>query len=226
MARAGVKPEQIAPDDRRLLIDLYDSAIRYTSDQVARLFDGLDESGLWDETAVILTADHGEEFGEHGRYFHRNRPYDELLHVPMFLRTPEMDTSTTVDADRELLDVAPTVCRLHGVDAPEEFLGAALRDSRERRPIATGSFRDDGPVVGARWDGWKYIDVDGVPELFDLGDDPGEQTNVAAEHPAVCRRYRDRIPDALLETEADGVPDASDVDSETQRRLEELGYLE
>ncbi|MEF8818743.1 MAG: sulfatase [Haloferacaceae archaeon] len=227
MAQAGVDPAGVTEDQRRRIIDLYDSAIRYTSTHVTRLFDGLHEAGIWDDTAVILTADHGEEFGEHGRYFHRNRPYEELVRVPLFLRIPgETTKQETVGEPRELLDVAPTVCRLHGVDPPSSFLGTDLRETDPRRPLTTGSFRDDGPVVAVRWDNWKYISTDDGPELYDLDADPHERRNVATDHPDRCDEYREVIPHHLLTEDDVGVPDADEVSEDTQRRLEDLGYLE
>lgn len=157
MATTGTNPESIDDEQRSLSIDFYDSAIRYTSDHVSRLFDELAEDGLWDDTSIILTADHGEEFGEHGLYFHRNHPYDELIRVPMFMKTAEgaSELPSVVEKPRELIDIAPTVCRLHGVDPPTAFLGTDLRESTAREPITRGSFAADVPVIAVRADGWK-----------------------------------------------------------------------
>ena len=226
MANAGVDPETIDDDQRSLLVDLYDSSIRYTSDHVSRLFDGLANDGLWDDTSIVLTADHGEEFGEHGLYFHRNHPYDELIRVPMFMKTPEgiPNLPSNVDDPRELLDIAPTVCRLHGVDPPEAFLGTDLRESASREPITRGSFAADAPVVAVRTDGWKYIDIGDDAELYDLAADPGERINLSVDNPEKRRAYRSKIPDRLLKDGDSGVPD--DVSDDARQRLEELGYLD
>jgi arylsulfatase A-like enzyme len=226
MANAGVEPEEIDQNQRRLLIDLYDSAIKYTSRHVSRLFDGLAAEGVWDNTSVILTADHGEEFGEHGLYYHRNRPYEELVRVPMFMKTTDSSSNlrSQVTEQRELLDIAPTVCRLHGVEPPEAFLGTDLRDSATREPITRGSFTDDAPVVSVRADGWKYISIGDSSELYDLHADPGEQDDVSAANPDKRRAYRSKIPERLLENEDSGVPE--DVAEDARQRLEELGYLD
>jgi arylsulfatase A-like enzyme len=176
--------------------------------------------------SVILTADHGEEFGEHGLYFHRNRPYDELIRVPLFLRTPDdvPCPSQPVTEQRELLDVAPTVCRLHDTDPPESFLGTDLRSGGQRDVVTHGSFRDEGPVAAVRTDGWKYIDAGADTELYNLDTDPREQDNLSEKRRDQCRTYRSKIPNRLLEDADDGVPE--DVDRDTRQRLEELGYLE
>jgi arylsulfatase A-like enzyme len=226
MATAGIRPDRIGSDDRRRIVDLYDSDLRYTSAHVDRLFDGLRDRGLWTDTNVLLTADHGEEFGDHGRYFHRNRPYDELIHVPLAVKRAETAAADgpavdAVEGQRELLDVAPTVCRLHGVAPPDAFLGTDLFAGDSRRVIATGSFDADAPAAGARWDGRKYVTVGDDEELYDLDDDPAEQTNRAASRPDVCREYRRRIPDRLLDSADAGVPEG--VDDDVAERLADHG---
>ncbi|HMB49027.1 MAG TPA: sulfatase [Natronoarchaeum rubrum] len=224
MSRAGISPETITDEDRELMIDLYDSDLRYTSDQIDRLLDGFEELGIWDETGLVFTADHGEEFDEHGHYFHRNRPYDELLHVPLVVVDPVRSGDADASAQRELLDVAPTLCEWHGVDVPEQFGGTPLFDGDGREVIATGSFVEQGHVVAGRWDGWKYIHVeDGETELFDLDADPGETNDVAAVHPDTVESFERAIPNPLFEGEPVSVDAA---EGELQDRLADLGYLE
>jgi arylsulfatase A-like enzyme len=225
MANAGVAPETIDSNQRQMMVDLYDSAIRYTSEHVSRLFDELSDDGLWEEMSVVLTADHGEEFGEHGLYFHRNHPYDELIRVPMFMKTSEGNSEAAkINEPRELIDIAPTVCHLYDVEPPEAFLGVDLRESTTREPITRGSFASDAPVVAVRADGWKYIDIGDGAELYDLDADPDEQINLSANNPEKRRSYRSKIPDRLLEDGDSGVPD--DVSNDAEKRLEELGYLD
>lgn len=227
MATAAIHPDRIGPDERERIVDLYDSDLRYTSRAIDALFDGLQDRGLWSDTNVVLTADHGEEFGDHGRYFHRNRPYDELLHVPLAAKRAADAANgdpayRTVDAQRELLDLAPTVAAFHDVDPPAAFRGTRLFAGGRRRVIATGSFDADAPAVGARWDGHKYIAVGEDEELYDLDDDPRETDDRAASAPDTCRAYRVEIPDHLLDTADAGVPDG--VDDAVEKRLSDLGY--
>jgi arylsulfatase A-like enzyme len=225
MADAGVRPEKIGPNQHELLIDLYDSAIKYTSHHISRLFDWLDSEGIYEETSIILTADHGEEFSEHGLYFHRNRPYDELVRVPMFMKlSGDSSLPTKITEQRELLDIAPTVCRLHGVDPPENFMGTDLRDSATREPITRGSFVDDVPVVAVRADGWKYIDFGENSELYNLETDPDEQDDISATKPDKRKMLHSKIPNRLLSEPDSGVP--KEVTDDARQRLEELGYLD
>jgi hypothetical protein len=229
MSTAGVRPEALTDAQRRRIVDLYDSDVKYTSEEVSRLFDGFRERGLWADLNVALTADHGEEFGDHGSYFHRNRPYDELIHVPLAVKSGDgaANTPTVVDEQRELIDVAPTVCSCHGVTPPAAFEGRSLFEEGARSVFGTGSFNDYGQVVAARIDGCKYIHVDGGQrELYELDADPNEQENRADADPDRCERYHEEIPPNLFEAQSAGKPGEGDVDADVARRLEELGYME
>jgi arylsulfatase A-like enzyme len=230
MSKAGVRPENITEREHDRIVDLYDSDVRYTSTHVARLFEGLRDRGLWADTDVILTADHGEEFGDHGFYYHRNRPYDELIHVPLYIKlaSEEDERDDTVSDQRELLDVAPTVCSLHDVSPPASFEGTDLFVGEERTVVARGSFRDDGPVVGVRRDDWKYIDTDHGSELFNLVSDPKEQTNVAEDHPDQRNQLAALVPASAVGEEDvdDPRPDRETVSQEVADRLQQLGYTE
>lgn len=223
MSRAGIEPGKITEDERELLVDLYDSELKYTSDEIARLFDGLRDRGRWEDAQVIFTADHGEEFGEHGYYFHRNRPYDELIHVPLVVRRSS-ESEGRISEQRELLDIAPTICEFHGVSPPTSFIGRSLFDPGNRQVIATGSFRDSVPVVGARWEDWKYIEADDEKELYDLDTDPTESENVAKENPDRVSRFGNELPNRLYYEDHSAVP--TNASEEVSQRLEDLGYLE
>lgn len=225
ISKAGIHPNKVTDAERERMIDLYDSDIRYTSEHVSRLFDMFEELGIWEETGFVFTADHGEEFAEHGYYYHRNRPYDELLHVPLVVKSPANGNGgRTVSVQRELLDVAPSLCSWHGAEVPEEFRGVRLSDGEERQVVATGSFVEQDHVVAGRWDGWKYIAVGGTEtDLFDLNADPDETRDVSDEHAHVIEEFETAIPGAVFA----GEPVTIETDDEdVRRRLEGLGYLE
>lgn len=220
MSKAGISPGEVTVAERERMRDWYDSDVRYTSHHVGRLLDGLSA-----ETNVVVTADHGDEFGEHGAYFHRNRPYDELISVPLVVRGPET-TGAVQTGQRELVDLAPTICRWHGTPPPETFQGHDLADGDPRRVLATGSQLDSGAVHAGRWDGWKFIRSDADEELYDLTADPGEQTNRRAAESERASRY-DRYLRRVLDEEDSLSVGAEDVDDDAAReRLEHLGYLD
>jgi arylsulfatase A-like enzyme len=237
MSKAAIHPDTLTSAEQERIVDLYVSDIRYTSRHVARLFDGLRERSLWTDTDIVVTADHGEEFGDHGFYFHRNRPYDELIHVPLFIKRATTERRTILDMSktntggvvneqRELLDIAPTLCTFHDVDPPAAFEGTNLFTGTDRTVVATGSFRDNHPVVGVRRDGWKYIRADDGPELYQLTTDPDEQTNVAADHRDRGEHLETFVPTAAVGSGDDHRPNCESVSPEVADRLQQLGYTD
>lgn len=226
MKKAGTKPDKVTTTERKLLVDLYDSDLRYFSDHLGRLFDRLEELELWEDSNIIFTSDHGEEFYDHGEYFHRNLPYDKNIHVPLLVR--DTDTSTNknkIASQRELIDVGPTILDLHGLTPPATFEGEHLYSDTSRKIIATGSQQEQDPVVAGRWDGFKYIYTSNHWYLFDLTDDPLENHNLADEQPDLCIEYRETIPDKYFSE--DNEEKLREPDNKVdKKRLEALGYLE
>jgi len=223
MKKAGTRPDEMTIEDHRLLQSMYDSDLRYCSRQLERLFDTLQRHDVWDETSIVFTSDHGEEFYEHGRYFHRNLPYEELLRVPLVVKSDR--GVGTVSDRRELLDVAPTICAFHGVDTDDlPFAGQCLFEGSPRRVVAIGTQLAHDRVVAGRWDHWKYIFTEHERLLFDLDADPRERQSVASERPDVLERFRSEIPDAVFARSPEQLRDPTDELDRAQ--LEALGYLE
>ncbi|APR86307.1 Phosphonate monoester hydrolase [Minicystis rosea] len=159
----------------------YLRGIKRIDAELGRLVAQLDASAeLRERTAVVLTADHGEGFGEHGSSFHATTLYDELLRVPLIMRLPGgMPHVTTRPVT--LLDVAPTLLDLFGQPTPSEMMGQSLvpylrgQDPTPTRPIAADSSRLMRAMVFP--DGFKIIHDRrlGTVELFDLNTDPREK---------------------------------------------------
>ncbi|MBW2276251.1 MAG: sulfatase-like hydrolase/transferase, partial [Deltaproteobacteria bacterium] len=107
---------QLAQRDKRHLEALYDGEITYHDDEIVRLHDHLAENGLLDDTLIIITSDHGEEFFDHGSVGHGHSVYEELLHVPLIVRLPGATAGEGARCDAEvgLIDVLPTACRILG----------------------------------------------------------------------------------------------------------------
>jgi hypothetical protein len=127
-------------------IDRYDSEISDLDRQIGRLLRGLMESGRLDRTVIVITADHGEAFGDHGNVFHGTTLYNEQTHVPLFFFVPGLPPRR-VDGSVSLVDVASTLLDLAGVTAPAGMNGRSLwRTLRDGSPragsILTELFRD------------------------------------------------------------------------------------
>jgi arylsulfatase A-like enzyme len=225
MKKAGRTPDEMSIAEHDKIIDLYDSDLRYCSTHVERLFDSLQELNIWDDIDIVFTSDHGEEFYEHGEYFHRNLPYDELLHVPLIVRLPKTSTQEDITEQRELIDVAPTILDFHGVEKPTGFEGQNLFSGNSRDVIATGCQQQKPPVVAGRWDGYKYISTPDGEYLFDLSTNAFEDNNISAANESLCQQYRGAIPRQYFSEDLD--EKLREPDDEVDReRLEALGYLE
>jgi len=106
--RAIDEPESITEEERDLLIDLYDAEIRYNDERIGEFLSELRERELLEESLLVVTADHGDAFGEHGYYEHPRYLHDEITHVPLFVRPPGGVTKV-VGSPVSTLDIVPTV---------------------------------------------------------------------------------------------------------------------
>jgi arylsulfatase A-like enzyme len=119
---AGMEARDLAQ-----LIALYDGEIAWVDSQVGRILERLEELGLREDTLVVLTSDHGEEFFEHGGKTHRAQLYKESVHVPLILSWPgSLPAGRRVDGPAGIVDVLPTVTALCGVRTPENLSGRDL----------------------------------------------------------------------------------------------------
>jgi arylsulfatase A-like enzyme len=177
-----------APGDGRATAARDDDEVAEADRQIGRVLEGLGNEA--DATIVVVTADHGEAFGEHGELTHSLFVYDTTLHVPLIVAGPGVRAGT-IDEAVSLVDVAPTAARLLGAggfDADGVDLGPALRGATPApRTLYAESFApllDFGwsPLRSVREAGWKLIDAP-RPELYDVARDPGERTDRAAGSP-------------------------------------------
>lgn len=120
--------------DLEHLIALYDGEISFTDHHIGLILDQLEARGLLDDTLVVLTADHGEEFYEHGGYGHHRTLYDESVLVPLIMRYPKsIEAGTRVSSQVRLQDITPTILDLSGAPALELAFGGSLRPFLERQ---------------------------------------------------------------------------------------------
>jgi arylsulfatase A-like enzyme len=202
------------PDPERVpeLKRLYREEIQYLDRQFAKLLGKLRELGIWDDTLVVLVSDHGEEFHEHGGFWHGTTLYDEQIAVPFLVKWARGD-GLPAEADgalARLLDVAPTLIARTGARIPEAMQGLDLvtwlggREPLHRMVYAEQRY--EGNVLRAiRTETWKWMEANegnprGLPResLFDVSADPGEQRNVQGEASGVAVELREHA-DALEE---------------------------
>jgi arylsulfatase A-like enzyme len=211
---------------REEIVALYDAGIRWVDAQVARLVDTLRELGLWENCVTALTADHGEEFLDHGgRYHPPSNVAEELERVPLLLRAPGLAQIGEVAAPFSLLHLAPTLLDLAGVPIPGSFRGRShsqLRWSKSWEGDAivecitgcTNPFvkenRLQARVLVVREARYKMVfDFNSATEqLFDLEADPRELRALPPDaEKAVRKRLLDRarqhLSDSLRSRDAD-----------------------
>lgn len=173
--------------DRRRIVDLYDASIRYVDGEIGRLLDALAKSGRLDDTLVVVSADHGEEFWEHGRFFHGQSLYDELLHVPLLVRLPGgAKAGTVVERPVRSIDIAPSILEWLALPRPEGFTGEPLSTaiaSPEADPpplFATATQAQFPTRYAIRTARKKLIESldSGRLELYDVAADPGEKRDL------------------------------------------------
>lgn len=237
--------KQIDEAQLKYVIAQYDGEIRCTDDYLGKVWALLRELGLWDNTAIILTADHGEEFYEHGRNAHKNNLYVESLHVPLILKLPGQTKSKRDPRLVSLIDVFPTVLDLVGGETSQPQNGHSLLDAPADGPRffeLTTSWFFENRKTGEKWaenDDWvairkgryKLINVQNKNrwELYDLQADPGEHHPLDPEpesKAAELRRDLDTWKKAMASL-ADlwSAGPQAQLSPEDEERLRSLGYL-
>jgi choline-sulfatase len=161
---------------------IYDSEVAFTDAMIGRVLETLERSGLASSTAVVVTADHGEAFGEHGTTKHGSTLFEEELRVPLILHVPGVEPRT-IDIPRSTVDVAPTIAELLGVDIPPSWVGVSLlQDVNNATPEARAVIIDvpaaySRPPRQAVIRGHsKVIFAGRSPQAFDLDVDAAERT--------------------------------------------------
>jgi arylsulfatase A-like enzyme len=245
--KAGIDPDEFV----KIELDWYDGSIRGADTELGRILEKLDEFGIAEDTLVVFLSDHGEEFFDHGGSFHEENVYGELVNVPLVLRWPAvLPQGRVVPETVELLDLAPTILGLAGLEIPERMQGESLEplllDSGERwrpRP-AFSEWRRRTDQLGSRIvdafsiiEGeWKLVQNVERPadlpefELYHHQTDPLDQKNVASEHPEIVERMAQQLEawhKWALERKlpSDGEAE-SELSAEELQRLRSLGYVQ
>jgi arylsulfatase A-like enzyme len=230
----------------------YLAAIRWVDDAVRRVREKLAAAGYLESTVMVLAADHGETFGEHGVHGHARNVLTPVVWVPLVFRLPFRVEPVRVATQVRNVDLAPTLLDLVGIPAPAGFEGRSLV------PLLTGAATEpdraafaalgvplfpDASVQAAVSDGtWTYArnaapDPDdesayegravapGAEYLFDRRVDPGENVNLVAREAAHAKRKREQLTQHLAAEPAGVVEEGVRIDPGIAERLRAMGYL-
>lgn len=210
---------EIVPSARDVqhLLALYDGEITYWDYHLGRFLERLAAEGLLTNALVVVTSDHGQMFGEHGKWVHRNSLYEEVLRVPLFMRYPGViPTGRTITAPVTTADLMPTVLDLVGLPVPGGLDGRSLKPILQgsqppRRSIYAEMDAEPNPSSPGHWiappydlrsvkdDGWKYIHQVNRPsghELYRVQPNTQfEEMNLITDYPQIAGGYRQQTMD-------------------------------
>jgi arylsulfatase A-like enzyme len=195
--------EKMSPVEIEHARALYSGLVTFVDDRIGKFLADVERLGLMKNTIVVFVADHGTMMGEQGQ-FHKGetRIRTQVTHVPLVIYHPRENWSgLRVKGFVQHVDVMPTLLDLIGVPAPARVTGASLRplieasSASKRETIVTGwgehgAVRDHEWVYIGRWSPGPRFE-----ELYNVGADPKELRNVAAENPAIVAEYRARLKD-------------------------------
>jgi arylsulfatase A-like enzyme len=250
----GASAERIHFDeaDMQHLIDLYDAGIRQLDAELDRFFSFLRENHLMDRCYLLFTADHGEEFGDHGSIDHSYTQYQEMLRVPILIRGPGIPAGLRISTPVSLVDLVPTILGLAQITPSVELDGldlaplwraarasepgaephAAIRQAFLQREVYSEAHFPRGleahapPKASVRRGYYKlhYSLRDDGYELYDLAADPYEQEEVSAKHPKITQELLDIIRQRHRDASPDG--EVIELDDGVREQLQVLGYMD
>ena len=229
---------------------LYDGALSYVDSEIGRLLDRLQESGDLDQTLLVVTSDHGEEFWDHAeqervlaqdpRGFwgigHGHSMYQELLRVPLVFRGPGIDEGRRFACPSRLVDIVPTSLDLLGLPIPDGLRGASLRpflsptkgalDCEPQPSLAESpAYGPDSRAI--TFGRFKLIRrYDGFVQLFDLHADPEEMLDLSAERPELVAELTDLMDSELAGIDTTASDETMEFDEDTLEQLRSLGYID
>ncbi len=227
---AGAKLSEGIPRGDEL-IARYDAEIMYMDHHIGALLERLKELRLYDETLIVVTSDHGELLGEHGKIGHGQTLYQEELRIPLFVKHPRGEAASgRSGATVQLTDILPLVLRALHLPAPPGIQGGL--PPRVGHPIVAEVYPPPLNSPEGHWraiyDGaFKFLwNSKGVHHLYDLATDPGEKVDLVKRQPqravgmeALLLRYLESLP-----RPGDAGP-PRELDEETRRALRSLGYV-
>jgi arylsulfatase len=237
------KEEGLTAEDIAYLEDEYDEKLAATDACLAELFEELERGRVFDDTVVLVTADHGEAFYEHGTIFHGEHVHEELVRVPLIVRLPgDGWKPARIDGVVELIDLYPTVHELLGLPIPPHVQGRSLVPLMRGGPGDGVAFceSDEFKVVTPAWSSFYRYNQSlhlssgfVATKLYDLVADPLERHDLAGSAGrviAAAQRHREAAFDVwqgilAARTGLDFRATEARLDEETETGLRSLGYL-
>ncbi len=210
------------------VLSSYDAELEHVDRALGRLKQALVRGGWWDQSLIVLLADHGESLGEHGEATHGYFVYESTLWVPLIVHWPAASAThpARIPEPAGLVDVAPAILDFLNIPAPASFQGQSLLQETERAVVSESIYTQDAfhwaALRSVRLGSYKFIEAP-KPELYNLQDDPGEQNNLLRKDTAKAQDLRGRLNSVLLRYSPQSSPPAIAPGAEAM--LKSLGYL-
>ncbi|HEY3974419.1 MAG TPA: sulfatase-like hydrolase/transferase [Candidatus Sulfotelmatobacter sp.] len=213
----------------------YDGEIAFADAQVGRLIAFLKDKGLYENTLIVLTGDHGESLGEHGEKTHGFFIYNATLHVPIIIHLPGSDAPRVVPELISLTDLMPTALQVAKFEIPAQVQGRNLlplmspKKDADVRSLYAETFLprlhfDWSELRSVETDRYQYIQAP-KPELYDLSTDPAETHNLYSDKKAVAEELQARLSALIHQLSADQeLAEKTGLDPALMERLKSLGY--
>ncbi|MFC7135278.1 MULTISPECIES: sulfatase-like hydrolase/transferase [Salinibaculum] len=229
-------PNEIPDAEVETLRNLYRSEVSYLADSLSSLFEQLEQEGHLNETLVVLTADHGEEFRDHGDLLHKPKLHRELVEVPLLFTGGCVTETKTIHGLFSALDIPATIIDSIGELPPDNWRGRPVREEETRDACFTelshtsgegGEVAPERIKISYRTDDWTFIhdrqaDTD---RLYSRHSDPMEKEDVSSEHEGLLKDMREAVK-IHLEDVVDRTTTGrqTKVDESVEERLSDLGY--
>ena len=210
VAYGRAEHEHPDPNDTDYLKKVYKQEVEFLDKEIGKFMSWLKEQGVYDNTVIFVIADHGEEFNEHGGFWHGTTLYDEVLHVPLVVKTAkDQPKNIRIPWQVRSIDLAPTITDIFGVEADASWEGETLLSNVEQvekfgnlepcqvhplERIAVSENDFEGNILSSiRMHNWKYILANegnprglGVEELYNLLEDAQEKNNQVTVSSSNC----------------------------------------
>jgi len=246
---------KLDPVDRNYIMDLYDEGIAFADYHISDLLNNLKQMGLLDDSLVIITSDHGEEFQEHGQVLHE-QVYEELIHVPLIIRMPKAENSIKrnlverflslfkeqkkssqvkrIKTPVQNIDIMPTVLDIAGIDKPLYARGRSLLKEINGMPAESKyifSRNTSGSQYAVRNDAWKllFFPEENKTVLYNIVADPGETKDLSVTEVKTKEKLKKVLTQWKTECEeiqSKFKSDKIEIDDTTKEELKSLGYIE
>ena len=229
-------PDAITDVEHKMILSQYKNAVLYTDSCIGKFIEWLRVKGFLESTMIIITSDHGEEFLDHGEYYHHPKLFDELIHVPLIIYLPEevgFKPGIRIDHQVRLIDLVPTIYDIFGIPLPEQKIFGNSLINVTQQPIDDRIAISESPggiVWSVRTIDRKFIYCknENQTQLYNLNIDPQEQVDISEKLLIEKKSFGEILSNHWRSTNSIESLKASKevvVDSDVEDRLRDLGYL-